>query len=173
MEERWALVAKFPDYEVSDAGRVRRVTSRTCAKAGSILKASPRSRTHPYLVVDLCCEGKRKTSAVHRLVAEAFLGAQPFPGAEVNHLNGDKSDPRASNLEWTTASGNRVHAYKAGLRDARGEKNGQAKLTAELVVGLRSQGAMTVAERAAAAAGLGVSETAVRDALSRRTWAHI
>lgn len=54
------------------------------------------------------CFGGRKL-LVHRLVCEAFHGAPPFIGAQVNHKNGVKSDNRADNLEWVTASENQRH----------------------------------------------------------------
>ena len=51
---------------------------------------------------------------MHRIVAHAFLGV-PAPGAEVNHLNGVKTDNRAANLEWVTSKGNKSHAVIQGL----------------------------------------------------------
>lgn len=60
----------------------------------------------------------KDTSLLHRMVAEIF---QPCPGEFddyiVNHLNGVKSDNWADNLEWTTYSGNSIHAYQTGLRN--------------------------------------------------------
>lgn len=118
--ERWAVIDDFPNYAISDQGRVKRLTSVTCAKAGSILKTPPRSKCRPYPSVDLCHNGKRRTEMVHILVARAFLEAPAFEGAEVNHKNGNKADPVFTNLEWATSSGNSLHAYETGLADARG-----------------------------------------------------
>lgn len=58
---------------------------------------------------------------VHRLVAETFL---PIPEMElktqVNHIDGDKRNNHVSNLEWVTPSENSIHAFKTGLKVARG-----------------------------------------------------
>ena len=35
---------------------------------------------------------------------------------EVNHLDGDRTNPVASNLEWCTSSQNSIHASVTGLR---------------------------------------------------------
>nr|WNL49688.1 HNH endonuclease [Marseillevirus sp.] len=52
---------------------------------------------------------------VHRIVATAFL-PPPLPSQiQVNHVNGEKSDNRASNLEWVTPSRNIRHAHETGL----------------------------------------------------------
>lgn len=47
-----------------------------------------------------------KTYKVHRLVAEAFLGPQPFDGAVVMHLNEVGTDNRVENLKWGTQKEN-------------------------------------------------------------------
>lgn len=41
-----------------------------------------------------------KQYAVHRLVAEAFLGPPPSESSTVDHINQDKLDNRLSNLRW-------------------------------------------------------------------------
>lgn len=97
--EEWRPVVGYEgSYEVSSLGMVRRV--------GSHVRAL--SRHHEgYLLVNLSVAGRSKTHRVHRLVADAFLG--PSVARGVNHLNGVKSDNRASNLEWATDSQNARH----------------------------------------------------------------
>ncbi|AQQ20238.1 MULTISPECIES: HNH endonuclease [Burkholderia] len=171
--ERWKPVLDFPDYAISDYGRVKRLTTRTRAKAGSILKPCNRSKDRPYPSVDLSRNGKRRTQMIHILVARAFLGPAPFVGAEVNHIDGDKTNPHFRNLEWVTSSGNSLHAYEAGLADARGEANGQAKLTEAMVREIRDLAVGRRGEKTRIARQFGVSETAIRDILNGRTWSHI
>lgn len=55
---------------------------------------------------------------MHRLVASAFID-KPDGCDIVNHLDGDKTNNRVDNLEWTTVSGNAAHAVEAGLRGVR------------------------------------------------------
>ena len=94
MDERWAPVPGYENrYEVSDRGRIRSL------RLGRIL--NPRD-SHGYKRVVLYTGSKKsaRTFGIHRLVALAFLGPAPFPGAEINHKNEVRDDNRPENLEW-------------------------------------------------------------------------
>lgn len=173
MEEQWKTIQAYPDYAVSNLGRIKRLTSRTCAKAGTILKTPGRSKARPYLSVYLCYPGGKRTELVHRLVALAFLGEPPFPGAEINHIDADRGNAAVTNLEWVTSSANQSHAYEQGLQTAKGESNGQAKLTESQVLEIRSLHAKADAKVSALAERYGVHTRTVLDIVNRRTWAHI
>lgn len=46
----------------------------------------------------------------HRRVAEKIVGGKIYPGREVHHINGDKSDNRRSNLTiLSSAQHRRIH----------------------------------------------------------------
>lgn len=84
-------------YEVNNLGEVRNVVS------GRFMKQQ--KTQYGYLRVGLFSNGKQKLYSVHRLVAEAFV-LNPENKETVNHINEDKSDNRACNLEWMTVKEN-------------------------------------------------------------------
>lgn len=64
-----------------------------------------------------------RTIAVHILVARAFVVGY-FPGAEVNHKDFNRANPKASNLEWVTHAQNVHYSYVVGHYVGRfGERN--------------------------------------------------
>ena len=122
--EQWRPISGYESfYEVSDRGRVRSVDRivRSSSRNGGFRRRPSKilcqnRKRNGYLTVDLCKDGKIKTTLVHRLVADAFCSRDP--GADqVNHKNLNKADNRADNLEWCTGKENARHAH---LNDAVG-----------------------------------------------------
>lgn len=98
-------------YQISNFGRVRSF------KQGKVkLLRIDTSAESGYVYVYLYSNGKRDSanSLVHILVAKAFV-PNPDNKPQVNHIDGDKSNNCAWNLEWVTPSENIRHAYKMGL----------------------------------------------------------
>ncbi len=141
--ETWKPVTGYEAlYEVSDLGRIRSMdricqhkNGATSTRRGRILKPALRAG---YPFINLCLDGIHRQVHVHRLVAEAFCPKEP--GNEVvNHLDGDKTNNHAANLEWTTHQGNAAHAFASGLNRARhGEESHSSKLTADQVAAIRT-----------------------------------
>lgn len=147
--ERWEKVDWIEGYkgvlEVSDAGRVRRsgykleTTGRwgkthTATKPDKIL--SPYTEKNGYPSVAVQIDGKRRKFNIHRMVGRAFVTGYA-PGLTINHINGDKTDNRWTNLEWVTLSRNTQHQWEIGLADLRGDNNPQRKLSSGQVRILR------------------------------------
>lgn len=118
--EKWL---PFPGYdlfyEISNFGRVISI-ERVIKNGLRIQKKLMKLRTarHGYLLVWLSENGRRKGFSVHRAVAKAFVpNLKDYP--EVNHIDGNKLNNHAGNLEWCTRGENIKHAYALGLRKSR------------------------------------------------------
>lgn len=102
MNEIWMNINGYEDYQISNYGRVKSL------KNGKERMLSPRLRRDGYLDVNLWENGKQKFYQVHRLVAEYFVpGYQE--GYVVNHIDEDKTNNVASNLEWISQRQNTIH----------------------------------------------------------------
>ena len=126
-------------YEVSDDGQVRGITRAERLKDGKSRTRKGRqlalmTKRTGYQCVNLYKDAHMTTQLVHRLVADAFI-PNPEHKPEVNHINGDKHDNRAVNLEWVTGSENIRHAFRTNLKSGNGR---DGKLSSEQIRQIRT-----------------------------------
>lgn len=102
-------------YQASSFGRIKRLPIKMIYSDGqkhyypeNVYNPSPSK--NGYRVVCLHRPGEKPISQnVHRLIAETFIAKED--GCDVvNHIDGDRGNNNIRNLEWTTYSGNSIHA---------------------------------------------------------------
>ena len=122
--EQWKSVIGYElYYEVSDLGNVRSLDRKTITgawgsynKKGKLL--TTQNRPNGYKIITLMVgKGSKKCALVHRLVAESFIG--PSLGLVVDHIDGDRSNNKLSNLEYVTM---RENICRGGLSESRPNK---------------------------------------------------
>ena len=89
--EKWKTVEDYPNYEISNFGRLRNKNTSYILK--EIIDKSG------YITFGVTVNGKSKFLKSHRLVALNFI-PNPNNKLEVNHIDEDKSNNRVVNLEW-------------------------------------------------------------------------
>lgn len=138
-EPRWLPVFGYEGlYEVSEDGEVRSLDCKAVDGrriVGRLLKLFPTARG--YLRISLYKAGEKRSKSVHSMVLEAFVGPRP-DGLIACHNDGNKLNNRYTNLRWDTPKANSLDLIKHGTL-AIGERHGNAKLTAELVVLIRKR----------------------------------
>jgi hypothetical protein len=135
-----------------------------------------RNKTTGYLSVSLRVDGKTIRETVHRLVAAIHCDGYQ-PKFVVNHKNGDRTDNRATNLEWISNDANLRHAQDVlGIRvphlDQNGERNHAATLTEQDVISIKTLRAEGLLQREIALR-FGVQQNTISRILSGKRWSHL
>lgn len=125
----WRTIIGYEGYyEVSTEGKIRSVDRIVHTKNGTtkLLRGKPMKLTQTkgkdgegYMVVNLRKFGTSKVVPVHILVATMFL-PNPNDYPMVNHIDGNKTNNRVENLEWSSYGYNNIHALRHNLRKPRG-----------------------------------------------------
>ena len=105
-------------YKVTSDGRIISC-ERTVINRGATYKTKERIRKqvvhkNGYAQVMFSVNGKHKLELVHRIVAKAFVD-NPNNKLEVNHIDCNKLNNCASNLEWNTRQENNNHSWENDL----------------------------------------------------------
>ena len=102
VNEIWRDIKDYPNYMVSNLGRVKSVNYRRTGEEQILRQIKI---TNGYLQVGLYKNGNFKPHYVHRLVAEAFID-NPNNLPHIDHINTDRTDNRVCNLRWVTQKEN-------------------------------------------------------------------
>ena len=128
MNEIWKTIEEAPNYEVSNLGRVRNKKTQRILNPGAYGATG-----YKQVNMAIPSEGnKQRKRYVHRLVAMAFVD-NPEGKREVDHINGDKTDNRAENLEWVTSSENQKRRHALGNTKTSHRKIGRFDLNGKLI----------------------------------------
>lgn len=126
MKEVWKNIEGFEDfYQISNIGRARSVDRIISDKngllkniKGRLLKQSKYS--NGYCFVGLSIDGRYVQKTIHRIVSKHFI-PNPNNLPEVNHIDENKENNAAVNLEWCT------HKYNCNY----GTRNDRWRVTAK------------------------------------------
>lgn len=108
--EQWKFIYDYPHLIVSNTGKVRSLLYDR--------ELIPQRTNRGYLRVALCNGKQHKYVHVHRLVAEAFV---PNPNGydTVDHIDGNKLNNNADNLQWLSRGDNIRKAGDARWKGAK------------------------------------------------------
>lgn len=112
----------FPHYKIDRTGKVVSFYSSTPRVLRTYLN------NNGYECIDLKDSGKRYHKLVHRLVAEAFVD-NPKNLPEINHIDENKTNNCADNLEWCThrynnSYGSKIERFKRTFKRLCEERGG-------------------------------------------------
>lgn len=141
------------DYEITKNGDI--INKHT----GHILKGQPNAKG--YLRISI----GGKLMFIHKLVAEKYV-PNPDNKEQINHIDGNKLNNSADNLEWCTNQENRNHAVKEKLH-LQGEDCNWSKLDWDKVNYIRAHPEVTIKYFAEL---YGVSRSTISDVRHYRTW---
>lgn len=99
----------WPDYHASTCGHI------ISTKHNKPRVLAPDDTRLGYLRATLSKDGATKRIYVHRLIAQTFLEPpsndhKDAARIEVNHIDSDRANNKAANLEWSSRSENSSHA---------------------------------------------------------------
>jgi len=98
---------EFPDYAVTKCGRVFRVENpHTSSPVGFEKRTALDGKGYPHTV--FFDRDRRANRKIHSVVARTWIGQPPY-GYVINHIDGNRKNPHADNLEYVSQRQNLRH----------------------------------------------------------------
>lgn len=168
-----------PDFVAADALReVPGLTGIKVTADGRVWSSRvgrwlrPSKHSAGYLEVRVRQHGRDRNWLVHRLVAMAWVANHdPARFTQVNHIDGDKQNNAANNLEWCDSARNIQHAHNIGLNRSTDRQKQAIRITGR-ANGIFSESDVR-AFRLLHASGIPVRLIAIAHGLERTTVSNI
>ena len=114
--EIWKEIADFPDYQISNQGRIKTL------KYGSESIMTPCLKKTGYFEINLYNKEGRYTKLIHRLVADAFLN-KVDDKLTVDHIDRNRLNNTITNLRWADMKEQKINSAISYKNTNTGEKN--------------------------------------------------
>lgn len=159
----WRVIPKFPYYEISNLGGIRKVST------GRPLK--PVLNPYGRHVICLRRDNQNHIVQLSRCLCEVFHGPPPSDEHQCCHNNGNRLDNRSDNLRWDTPTGNMADMVQHGTR-LYGEKVPTSKLRDSQVIEIRDRHAAGE-KQCDLASDYGVVHQLISQIVLRQVWRHL
>jgi hypothetical protein len=129
---RFVILGAFGQYKLQENGEFFK-KKFTHSELGDVVKEEWEEVKTSFGVTDYtgagyytvsAATGKNSSHRLHRLVAKYFVPGYE-KGLSVNHIDGDRSNNSAENLEWVTRRANIRNAVERGVFEGRGAFSGK------------------------------------------------
>ena len=120
---------EYPNYEVSNLGRVRSLNYNHAGKIKVLRPVSVRCPNGTYFRVSLCRDKKHYQRSFHRLVLSSFNQKGYFKGAIVDHIDSNPSNNNLKNLHWVTYQENTSTSHYKSLQINHPAKSKRVRVT--------------------------------------------
>lgn len=159
MTERWKQIEKHEGYFISSLGKIIGPSGRPIKFGINRGYAVSRIRTKNY--------------RIHRLVLEYFIGPQPGPDFECDHIDNDKLNNNVGNLQWVTKEQNSRFVDERGRR-AKGSRVHTSKLKEDDIRFILSNYSYRGEwDSKKLARKFGVCSSTIREIIYRDNWKHV
>jgi hypothetical protein len=178
-EGRVVKPSPYVGYYVTDDGSVISTfvhgSNKRRISPDAAREIRPQLSKNGYRVVFIWRDGASRSTYVHRIVLESFVGPAPA-GCEACHNDGDRQNNTIQNLRWDTRKANHSdsvahHTHRVPPRNkVRGERNGQARFTEAAILSIRGMARNGISQSRIGAV-YGVKQQTISDIVRRRSWA--